>query len=93
MAIFACASLFAAGCPLLACPKAEETLLLPEADASVDAGADPDGGIQEAAARCRASANDCLAYCRAVVANVVRCARVTADGGYAISVVHEVPCL
>ena len=93
VAVLACASLFAAGCPLLACPNTEETLPIPEADGSGDAGADDDGGIQEAAARCRASANDCLAYCHAIEPRAKQCHRVTADGGYAIRIVSEVTCL
>jgi hypothetical protein len=100
VAILACAALLGAGCPLVACPKTEETLPLPEADGFGDAGAAEadggaaDGGIQEAAARCRASANDCMAYCQAAVPGALQCQRVTTDGGgYAVRVVHEVPCL
>lgn len=93
VAIIAGASLFAAGCPLLACPNTEETLSIREADGSGDAGSDEDGGIQEAAARCRASANDCMAYCQAVAPGAKQCRRVTADGGYAIRIVSELPCL
>jgi hypothetical protein len=105
LAILVCVPLFGAGCPLLNCPNTEETLPLPEAGASGDAGGAPqadgggdgavgDGGLQDAAARCRASANDCLAYCRAIQPTAQRCERVTVDGGgYGVHIVYELPCL
>ena len=105
LAMLVCVPLFGTGCPILNCPNTEETVPLPEAAGSGDAGGLPqadgggdgavgDGGLQEAAARCRASANDCAAYCRAIQPTAKQCERVSADGGgYALRIVYELPCL
>lgn len=98
-----------AGFPMLAgclgCPiEVSRNVPLPEVadggDASdrADGGVLGDGGIDEAAARCRASADDCQAFCDAWVLqlgyyNEVKSCERTADGGvYAVEIKYTTPC-
>ena len=97
----ACSALTAGGCNPFSCPTAEEMVSLDQpvsvdgggATDAGDAGASGDGGIDDAAARCLASADDCAAFCRERVGVYLdACKRVTTDAGYAVLIRYYTPC-